>query len=62
MGTPMHSKLKPKKKAGLIRFIAAMFPFKGVIPEREIQTILKNLQKEKTLAIDENNRVAYKET
>ena len=53
-------KLKPKKKAGLIRSIAAMFQFKGGIPEQEIQTIIKNLQKEKTLAIDENNQVAYK--
>lgn len=55
-------KSKPKKKAGLIRFIAAMFQFKGGIPEQEIQTIIKNLQKEKTLTIDENNQVAYKES
>ena len=53
-------KLKPKKKAGLIRSIAAMFQFKGGIPEQEIQTIIKNLQKERILAIDENKRVAYK--
>ena len=55
-------KLKPKKKAGLIRSIAAMFQFKGGIPEQEIQTIIKNLQKEKILVIDENKRVAYKKT
>ena len=55
-------KLAPKKKGGLIRSIAAMFQFKGGIEEQEIQTILKNLQKEKILAIDENNRVTYKET
>ena len=55
-------KLKPKKKAGLIRSIAAMFQFKGGIPEQEIQTMIKNLQKEKTLAIDETNQVTYKES
>lgn len=55
-------KLKPKKKAGLIRSIAAMFQFKGGIPKQEIQTIIKNLQKEKILAIDESERVAYKKT
>ena len=53
-------KSKPKTKAGLTRFIAAMFQFKGGIPEQEIQTTIKNLQKEKTLAIDENNQVTYK--
>lgn len=55
-------KSKPKKKAGLTRFIAAMFQFKGGIPEQEIQTIIKNFQKEKILAIDENNQVTYQET
>lgn len=55
-------KLKPKKKAGLIRSIAAMFQFKGGIPKQEIQTIIKKFQKEKILSIDENNRVAYKKT
>lgn len=55
-------KLKPKKKAGLIRSIAAMFQFKGGIPEQEIQIIIKNFQKEKILAIDENGQIAYKES
>lgn len=55
-------KLKPKKKAGLIRSIAAMFQFKGGIEEQEFQTIIKKFQKEKILSIDENNRVAYKKT
>lgn len=55
-------KLKPKKKAGLIRAISSMFQFKGGVSEQEIATIIKNFQKEKTLAIDENNRVTYQES
>ncbi len=55
-------KLKPKKETGLIRSIAAMFQFKGGIPEQEIQTIIKNLQKEKILAIDENKQITYQKT
>ena len=55
-------KLKPKKKAGLIRSIVAMFQFKGGISDQEVQTIIKNFQKDRILAIDENNQVAYKES
>ena len=55
-------KSKPKKKAGLTRFIAAMFQFKGGISDQETQTIIKNLQNEKILAIDENKQITYQKT
>lgn len=55
-------KSKPKKKAGLTRFIAAMFQFKGGISDQEIQTIIKNFQREKILVIDENKQITCQET
>jgi hypothetical protein len=55
------AKLKPKKKDGVVRSIAAMFQFDGVIDQQEIQRVIGGLQKEKFFAIDSDGRVRYKD-
>ena len=55
------SKLRPKKKEGVVRSITAMFQFTGGIDDREIQRVIAALQKSKFFAIDGEGRVTYTE-
>jgi hypothetical protein len=55
------SKLKPKKRDGVVRSIFSIFQFKGEIEEPEIQKVIRKLQSDKYLAIDKNDKVQYKE-
>jgi uridine phosphorylase len=55
------SKLRPKKKEGVVRSIAAMFQFTGGIEEREVSRVIVALQKMKFFYIDADGRVTYTE-
>lgn len=52
-------KSKPGKKAALIKFIGAMFQFKGGISEDDIVTLVTKLQKNKILKVEQNGKVVY---
>jgi len=53
-------KLKPKKKDGVARSIAAMFRSTGGIASAQIEETILQLQKERFLDIDESGHVTYK--
>ena len=54
-------KLKPAKRAGLINSIGAMFQFQGGISDSDRAIIVTELQRQKRLTIDANDRVSYPE-
>lgn len=52
-------KSKPVKKAALENFVKAMYNFKGGVSDDDLAKIIKQLEKEKFISIDLNNRVTY---
>jgi hypothetical protein len=52
-------KLRPTKKTTLINSLKAMYQFQGGISEEDQETIIKDLEKQKFLKIDQNNKVKY---
>jgi len=54
-------KLKPSRKEALINSIGAMFQFQGGISEGDKERIFSELQKQRHIVVDENNRVRYPE-
>lgn len=52
-------KSKPVKKAALENFVKAMYNFKGGVSDEDLAKIIKQLEKEKFISIDLNNRVTY---
>ena len=52
-------KSKPGKRKSLTSFIKDMFNFRGGITDEEIDGVIKQLQKQKVIAIDDAGRVTY---
>ena len=52
-------KLKPTKKQSLANSVKAMFQFQGGISDQEIEKIINKLQKNRNIAIDQNDHVTY---
>ena len=52
-------KSKPGKRKSLTSFIKDMFNFRGGITDEEIDGVIKQLQKQKVIAIDDAGRVIY---
>ena len=53
-------KLKPTRKASLLNSIGAMFQFQGGIPEDDKEKIIAELQRQRYITVDQNNRVSYR--
>jgi hypothetical protein len=53
-------KLKPTRKASLLNSIGAMFQFQGGIPEDDKEKIIAELQRQRYITLDQNNRVSYR--
>lgn len=56
---PRILKSKPVKKVALENFIKAMYNFKGSVSDDDLAKIIKQLEKEKFISIDLNNKVTY---
>jgi hypothetical protein len=54
-------KLRPTKKSSLLNSIGAMFQFQGGIPDDDKDKILYELQRQRYITLDQNNRVSYRE-
>jgi hypothetical protein len=54
-------KLRPTKKEALLNSINAMFQFQGGISEQDRDRVVVELQRERHIKIDGNNRVSYPE-
>ncbi len=54
-------KLKPSKKVTLLNSIGAMFQFQGGISDADKNRIISELQKQRRITIDQNDRVSYSE-
>ena len=52
-------KLKPAKRTSLLNSIGAMFQFQGGISESDIENIVTELQRKRTIFIEQNGRVTY---
>lgn len=52
-------KLKPAKRTSLLNSISAMFQFQGGISESDIENIVIELQRKRTISIEQNGRVTY---
>lgn len=53
------AKLQPAKKKTLINAINAMYQFQGGVSEKDLEKIIKDLEKRKFLKVEQNNRVSY---
>jgi len=53
------TKLQPAKKKTLINSINAMYQFQGGISEKDLEKIIKDLEKRMFLKVEQNNRVTY---
>jgi len=54
-------KLRPTKKSSLLNSIGAMFQFQGGISEDDKEKIFSELQRQRYITLDQNNRVSYRE-
>ncbi len=52
-------KSRPSKKSSLINFIKAMFQYQGGISDTDIEKIISQLQKQKYISIESNDKVTY---
>ena len=52
-------KSKPKNRKSLCNFIESMFQFRGAISDLEVEEIISELQKNRHIKIDSNNKVTY---
>lgn len=52
-------KSKPGKRKSLTSFIKDMFNFRGGITDEEIDCVIKQLQKQEVITIDDTGRVTY---
>jgi hypothetical protein len=52
-------KLQPKKQSSLLKSIGAIFQYQGGISEGEKEKIISELQRQRYITIDQNNRVSY---
>ena len=52
-------KSKPGKRKSLTSFIKDMFNFRGGITDEEIDGVIKQLQKQEVITIDDTGRVTY---
>jgi hypothetical protein len=53
-------KLRPTKKSSLLNSIGSMFQFQGGISEDDKEKILSELQRQRYITLDQNNRVSYR--
>ncbi len=53
------TKLRPGKKKSLLNCIKAMYQFQGGVSEEDQVNIIRNLEKQKFLRVESNNKITY---